>query len=818
MTTTVPAGIPAQPEQPPAVPVDLTKTTAPDARHGQAVPGDEARPAQEERRGLGSRLKEGAGEAAAADGPLAAHLRRAARNTRSWLRTDDLTTEDVTTAVLEDRRRQYQARETQLRQELARISSQIVTAKRTETTRADNDPHRDGPEVVALKGRRELVQAQLEEHQHTAGEAMAVAPTEGELARARWGRKAGRAAALVGGVVGGGVVLPMQDPRLLLASLPAAAVALWRAGVRADEPVPGEDGAPAVMASQGLPGAEPAQREVQEEEVPGPGFAAAVLAARQAAEQAVTPGAVAARQVAEAAEQAAQVQGSSDLITALLKAGIIGRGEEDETKVIGVIRPDGPGWTVTIELPGGKTAAQAISKDTELASALKVKAPQLQLSADTSEEGHEGRFVIWCANKANPYAGPIVKSELIDAERWEFWSQGVPLGSNARGVRKVLNMIWSSLLIGGLMNYGKSYLARLIAAAAALDPYVKIVLLTGKTGADWAALKLVADSYVSGNSPAVIRQMHTVMEDTIAEMSAKGERLERLFEDDPKACPEGKITPELARTEGLELTLLVVEELQEILDAAAGMKLHSTDDEADLDEGGRKPAGRNGKDVLVSLFARFIRVARYVGGMEVIITQRPDSNSVPTLLREVAPKRACYRVKGRLSSKMVLGDDAVDNGAAPHLLMEHHKGVVVLDDGGEEGHDTVRADVINLDDFRLICERGRDLRLKSGTLTGQALARWEDERERVQRQKVLTDAVAAMDAHGVDRARLVVLAEWMAALAPEHWHDLTETSLGVRLREAGAGTTARIGAVDGVAKASGYLREQLAEAATARAA
>ncbi|MET9183482.1 hypothetical protein ABZX88_35505 [Kitasatospora aureofaciens] len=229
MTTTVPAGIPAQPEQPPAV--DLTKTPVlGETGHDQAVPGDDAQPTEEERRGLVSRLKEGAREAAAADGPLADHLRRAARNTGAWLRTDDLTTEDVATAVLDDRRRQHQARETQLRQELARISSQIVTAKRSETTRADNDPHRDGPEVVALKGRRELVQAQLEEQQHAAAETLAVPPTDGELTRARWGRKASRAATLLGGIVGGGVLLPVQDPRLLLVSVPAGLVALWRAG------------------------------------------------------------------------------------------------------------------------------------------------------------------------------------------------------------------------------------------------------------------------------------------------------------------------------------------------------------------------------------------------------------------------------------------------------------------------------------------------------------------------------------------------------------------------------------------------------------
>ncbi|MCG6497627.1 hypothetical protein [Kitasatospora sp. A2-31] len=223
MTTTIdPAGAAGpQPDQPPTV--HLTKTTA------EPAPGNSDQADAEERRGLGSRLKAGVDRAADADGPLAAHLRRAGRTTDAWLRTNDLTDQAVAAAVLADRQTQHRARETQLRQKLARISSQIVTAKRTETGRDDNDALRDGPEVVALKGRRELVQTQLAEHQETAV-ALAVPPTDGELSRARWSKRAGRAAALLGGVIGGGVVLPLQDPRLLLVSVPAGLVALWRAG------------------------------------------------------------------------------------------------------------------------------------------------------------------------------------------------------------------------------------------------------------------------------------------------------------------------------------------------------------------------------------------------------------------------------------------------------------------------------------------------------------------------------------------------------------------------------------------------------------
>ncbi|MDH6125943.1 hypothetical protein [Kitasatospora sp. GP82] len=801
------------PDDEPTAPVSLTKEhdQEPEAGDGDQAPDEDSR-------GVGSSLKDRITAAFAADGPVRQHMDRARENTWNWIQTRDLSDGQVAQLVIADRQRSHQGRETQLKQEISRIGGQIIAAKRTETADHEhNDPHRDGPQVIALKDRRELLQTLLKEHQALIPE-LAAEVTEGQVDRARWAKKASRAAMLVAGVIGGGVVLPMQDIRLLLLSLPAAAVALWRSGLAVQDSGEAADGEP--TAGQVLQQSRTVCRdELAEVPVEGPGFAAAVTAARQAAETAGTPGSAAAQQVAAAAEQAAQVQGAADLITALVKAGIITKAEEEETRLVGVIRPDGPGWTATVELPAGKTAESAIGKAGELASALRVKTARIQLSKDVTEEGHEGRLVLWVASQDNPYAGPKIASELIAAESWDFWQQGVPLGTNARGVRKILNMLWSSLLIGGLMGYGKSYLARLIAAAAVLDPYLKIVLLCGKSGADWAALKLVAHAYVSGNTTSVIREMHSVMEDTIAEMAEHGQRLEQLFETDPKSCPEGKITPDLAKEPGLEMTLLLVDELQEILDAAAGMKLIPTDESAEIAEDGKKgPAGQNGKTVMVSLFARFMRVARFVGGMAVIVTQRPDSTSVPTELREVASKRACYRVKGQNSSRMVLGDDAVAAGAAPHLLMDAHKGVTVLDEGAEEGHDTLKAEVINLDQFRIICERGRDLRLKAGTLTGHAAVRWEKEREEVQRRQVVADAVAAMDYQKVDRARLVVLAGWMAEHSPERWHDLTETTLGTRLRDAGAGTTQRIGAVDGLTKASGYTREQLAALLDTKAA
>lgn len=506
----------------------------------------------------------------------------------------------------------------------------------------------------------------------------------------------------------------------------------------------------------------------------------------------------------------ARVRGELDLVTAFAMAGIIRAEQIPETHTVGGLTADGPGWTATVELPRGVKASAATGRVEELASALRIKKVRIEMTQDVGDDGHEGRVRLWVANSDSPHGKTKTPSVLTSAPAWDFWNEGVPLGTDARGNRQTMHLLWSSLMVGGLMGYGKSYFARLVAAAAALDPTVRIIVVTGKTGPDWAPLKHIAHRYIAGATPDIIREVLAVMESTIGEMQDRGTELERLYETDPAKAPEGKITFQLAH-DGMGPVLLVVDELQELLDGAALVRVAVDDDNADSDKPGRTPT-RSGKDVLVESFARYVRVTRFVGGMGVFITQRPDANSVPTALREVCAKRASCRVKGDRSAKMVLGDDAVAAGAAPHMLTEDSKGVVVLDQGGEEGHVTLKADVIDLPDFKDICLRGRDLREAAGTLTGDAAKLGEADRARRQARQVLTDAIAVLDGQGVDRARTERLVDLLTAAHPDRYEGLTGAQLQARLRDAGAGTTRKLGAIDGMANPNGYTREQLADA------
>lgn len=477
------------------------------------------------------------------------------------------------------------------------------------------------------------------------------------------------------------------------------------------------------------------------------------------------------------------------LLSALVKADIITAAERAETRIIGGIRQDGPGWAATIELPEGMPAIKATAKVGNLAGALRKKSSQIEFKPDTSETGHEGMVTLWVGDQSNPFAGPKNYSSLIDAPSWHFWRDGIPLGVDARQDRQTLNLIWSSILIGGLQDYGKTYLARLIAAAAALDPTVRIIVITGKKSPDWAPLKKIAHRYIAGSDPDTIREIFTEMNTVIADMQDRGDELERLFEKEPHRVPEGKITPELA-ADGMGPVIVLVEELQELLGGAAVTKMPLPDDDSE------NPRLVSAKPLLVDLFGRFNRAARFVLGMGVYITQRPDSGSVPTELREVCVKRASFRTKSRESSEMVLGDMAVAAGASPHALLESSKGVFVLEEGAEDGYRTLRGDVIDLPDFVKICERGRQLRIAAGTLSGEAAEREERAQKAAQYRQVVSDCLEVMDGLGRNAAQLDELASVV---------DMPADDLNEALREAGVIRPEKV-SIPGKGRVRGYDR------------
>jgi S-DNA-T family DNA segregation ATPase FtsK/SpoIIIE len=110
----------------------------------------------------------------------------------------------------------------------------------------------------------------------------------------------------------------------------------------------------------------------------------------------------------------------------------------------------------------------------------------------------------------------------------------------------------------------------------------------------------------------------------------------------------------------------------------------------------------------------------------VLATQRPDSKTIPSVLRAVLGSRFALRVMDWRDSNIVLGEQMNTRGYDSSRLLASHKGVGILrpDGDAQAGADvlalTVRTYYMPNEDWQTICQRGRELRESAGRLTGHA--------------------------------------------------------------------------------------------------
>ncbi|MBC3844716.1 hypothetical protein GXW82_44485 [Streptacidiphilus sp. 4-A2] len=525
----------------PAAPVEQQPAAQAAAEHDQEHQGQDDGAPQEQAAGLRDRLpsREEVGQRA----------RAGVGRIWSWVKTEEINELDLMVQVAERQKADRERAELELRHQVDRLQHRIVEAEAQAAREAGGNGQTGGVGAArrassALRSELAHAEARLRRAVEQ-GQGEALPPSARDVKRARLAKQTLRGCIVVGAVVGGGIMLPIHTPLITPVVLLAAAVALWKLGARGTEDGPdGAEGAPgpAGVASSTVP-AQPG--------LPERGVVDAGQAQQQAPEDAVPQGQPVQLETLVQAEAAPAAvteveQASRDwLMDRLVEAGVVTAESSKRAKIVSMLT-QGPGWTATVQLPPGKKAKDAIARSGEIASALTRKASQIEMAVDTSEDGHEGRFTMWVSDHANPYGGPPVPSLLIDAERWDLWRDGVPLGADARGVRKVLYLLWSSLMVGGLQRYGKTFFVRLIAAAAALDPNLKIVLLSAKPSADWLPLRKIAYRYVVGKSPDKVREIYETLVEVNTDLDAVGHRLEKLAEQDLRAVPEGKLTRALS--------------------------------------------------------------------------------------------------------------------------------------------------------------------------------------------------------------------------------------------------------------------------------
>jgi S-DNA-T family DNA segregation ATPase FtsK/SpoIIIE len=343
---------------------------------------------------------------------------------------------------------------------------------------------------------------------------------------------------------------------------------------------------------------------------------------------------------------------------------------------------DGHGYRGIIHLPPGTTADRAIRKRVELAAALHKDESTVFLSRVRGDGASAGLVELWLPD-IDPYATAPVVTPLVKAEAVDFWKP-FPFGTNAHGGTVAMPMIWSSLLIGALPRHGKSFAARLVVAAAALDAWVRIIVFDAKGGGDWRPFAAIAHRCGFGERTEVVKLVHQTLTEVVDDMNDRYDRIAAL---DADMCPESKLTPAIARSKRLNMPLVLI-------------SIDECQDYFEHDEYG---------DDIVDLLVKIV----------------PDKDALPAKLRDNFSNRFALRTMTYHASEMILGSGTRAKGFDSSTLLSAHKGVGYLvgadiPEMADTGGMIVRTHYMDNKALATIIAKARGLRERAGTLTGYA--------------------------------------------------------------------------------------------------
>jgi S-DNA-T family DNA segregation ATPase FtsK/SpoIIIE len=461
---------------------------------------------------------------------------------------------------------------------------------------------------------------------------------------------------------------------------------------------------------------------------------------------------------------------SADIVLrAFIAAGLC---KEDEPITFRTpIHRDANGWRVVVNLPYGTAASRAMLRATQasLASGLDVDEGQLFLSQVRGLGGSARQLDMWVCD-IDPLTVPAGPSPLIRAAKvnfWETWAFGV----DPRGTEVTLSLLWAALLVGAIPRQGKTFAARLVALAAALDPHVQLFVYDLKGSPDWLPFVKVAHRIYFGDVPdpeTGIDPVRALLDDMLelrAEVDRRYRALRQLARTNPQLCPEGKLTEELARNPlfNVPLVLVCIDEVQRAFE--------------------HRELGKQLAEVLTDL----VKVAPAVGVMFMAATQKPDKSATPAAFRDQFGIRFALRVTSWQTSDVALGAGAYSEGLDASRIPPEARGCGVLrgtgDTGTISGGQMVRTYYADGADADAICTRARALREAAGTLSGAALGETPTTGGEGEEYSVPADVLTVLAAD--DRAHCDTICARLADAWPQRYRGWAPSQLAAALKPHG---------------------------------
>ncbi|WP_240686893.1 FtsK/SpoIIIE domain-containing protein [Amycolatopsis suaedae] len=453
---------------------------------------------------------------------------------------------------------------------------------------------------------------------------------------------------------------------------------------------------------------------------------------------------------------------TSDVVVRALTALGIAQINQAVSKGPGITFPapitrDGPGWRAEVDLPHGVTVTDVMERRDKLASGL--RRPLGCVWPEPVSEEHAGRLVLWVGDQnmaaAKPAAWPLAKSGKADLFKT------VPFGTDQRGRPVGVDLVFANMVIGAMPRMGKTFSLRVLVLAAALDPWVELLLFELKGTGDLGMFERVAHRYASGPDTDTLDKAMEALRELHRELERRSKTIRRIAKENPAACPENKVTPELARNRklGLHLVFAAIDECQELF------------------------SHEDYKAEATKLAEGIIKRGPAMGVILILATQRPDANSLPPGVSANAGLRFCLRVMGQTENDMVLGTSAYKNGIRATTFGAKDKGIGYLV-GAADDPQIVRSYYIDGPAAETIVGRARTLREKAGTITGHAAG--EAPEATGPAHSLIADVAAVL---GADETKVwsETIVDRLAALRPEVYGAWAELDGRTKANQLAAG-------------------------------
>jgi hypothetical protein len=296
------------------------------------------------------------------------------------------------------------------------------------------------------------------------------------------------------------------------------------------------------------------------------------------------------------------------------------------------------GEQLRVRLPAGAQVPDLENASERLAAFLGVR--EVRVTRDPANARYARVVVL----RRDPLADPTpIPWPLAQADRCTLWSP-IPVGEDEDGNQVEILLPERNLLLGAEPGGGKSTVAQLLIAAAALDPSAKLILFDPKL-VELSIWQGCTDRLVGPNLDQAIK----VLRELIAEL------------DDRYLTLLANRARKVAPGDGLPLYLVVVEELAYFTNG---------------------PDTKACKEFSV-LLRDFVARGRAAGMITVATTQKPSADVVPTFLRDLFGFRWALRCSTPQASDTILGSGWASQGYSAATIDPATRGVgLLLQEGG----------------------------------------------------------------------------------------------------------------------------------------